>query len=96
MCVAALQVTGRNPSDKAIEKYWSQCGGSMNFHRFCQVVQMEGKTKMTDLMKAFRKIDTNGDGFITAQEMQRKLTKVGQGHVVSLMNIAFLLFLSNR
>lgn len=31
---------------------------------------------MSDLMKAFRKIDTNGDGFITAQELQRKLTKV--------------------
>ncbi len=75
ICVA-LQVIGRNPSDRAIDKYWAQCGGTMNYQRFCHVVQMESKTKMSDLLRAFKHIDTNGDGFISAQELQRKLTKV--------------------
>ena len=48
----------------------------MGYKRFCQVVQMEARTNMADLMKAFRKIDTNGDGFITAQELHKKLSKV--------------------
>jgi len=48
----------------------------MGYNRFCQVVQMEARTNMAELMKAFKKIDTNGDGFITAQELHKKLTKV--------------------
>lgn len=67
---------GRNPSDKAIERYWSQAGGSLSFEQFSLVMRRERKTSMSDLMRAFRKIDSNGDGFITAQELQRKLTKV--------------------
>ena len=31
---------------------------------------------MSDLMKAFRKIDLNGDGYITVQELHKTLTKV--------------------
>ncbi len=67
---------GRNPSDKAIELYWAQAGGSLSFEQFCLVMRREKKTSMSDLMRAFKKIDSNGDGFITAQELQRKLTKV--------------------
>ena len=72
----ALQVMGRNPSDKAIERYWAQAGGPLSFEQFSLVMRREKKTSMSDLMRAFRKIDGNGDGFITAQELQKKLTKV--------------------
>ena len=67
---------GRNPSDKAVERYWSQCGGSMSYDQFCFVMQREKRTTMSDLMKSFRKIDINGDGYITAKELHRMLTKV--------------------
>ena len=72
----ALQCMGRNPSDKAVERYWSQCGGSMSYDQFCFVMQREKRTTMSDLMKSFRKIDINGDGYITAKELHRMLTKV--------------------
>ena len=72
----ALQMMGRNPSDRAIERYWTQAGGSLSFEQFSLVMRREKKTSMSDLMRAFRKIDCNSDGFITAQELQQKLTKV--------------------
>ena len=67
---------GRNPSDRAVERYWSQCGGSMSYDQFCLVMQKEKRTTMSNLMKSFRKIDINGDGYITAKELHRMLTKV--------------------
>ena len=48
----------------------------MSFDQFSLVMRREKKASMSDLMRAFRKIDTNGDGYITAEELQRKLTKV--------------------
>ena len=48
----------------------------MSFDQFCVVMKRERHGTMQDLMKAFRKIDSNGDGFITAQELQKILTKV--------------------
>ena len=48
----------------------------MSFEQFSLVMQREKKTSMSDLMRAFRKIDIDGDGYITTQELQRKLTKV--------------------
>ena len=74
----ALQCMGRNPSDKAIERYWSQCGGSMSYEQFCFVMQREKRTTMSELMRAFRKIDINGDGYVTAKELHRMLTKVNR------------------
>ena len=72
----ALQMMGRNPSDKAIDRYWCQAGGSMSYEQFCLVMKRERKTSTSDLMRAFQKIDSNGDGFISADELQKKLTKV--------------------
>ena len=79
MCMyihTALQCMGRNPSSKVVERYWSQCRGSMSFEQFSVIMRREKRTTMADLMKAFKKIDSNGDGYITAQELSRILTKV--------------------
>ena len=48
----------------------------MSYEQFCFVMQREKRTTMSDLMWAFRKIDINGDGYITAKELHRLLTKV--------------------
>ena len=49
----------------------------MSYEQFCLVMKRERKTTMRDLMSSFRKIDLNGDGYITAEELHKVLTKVG-------------------
>lgn len=74
----ALQRVGRSPSDKATSRYWTQCGSSgMSYQQFCAVMRREKRTSEADVMQAFRAIDTSGDGYITAHELRRILTKVG-------------------
>ena len=51
----------------------------MSYEQFCLVMKREHKTTMRDLMSSFRKIDLNGDGYITAEELHKVLTKVGIG-----------------
>ena len=48
----------------------------MSFEQFLAVVRRERPASMSDLMGAFKKLDANGDGFITADELKRLLTKV--------------------
>lgn len=74
---------GRDPSDRTINRYWTQYGGSISFEQFSKILQKEKKTSISDLMKAFRKIDVNGDGLISAEELQRKLMKVSYTHMHS-------------
>ena len=48
----------------------------MSYEQFCVVLRREKKTSMGDLMRAFKMIDRSGDGYITAEELHRVLTKV--------------------
>lgn len=48
----------------------------MSFEQFSAVMRRERRASREDLMQAFRRIDTNGDGYISAEELQRMLTKV--------------------
>ncbi len=48
----------------------------MSFEQFCVVMRRERRTNVEDLMAAFKKIDTSGDGYITTAELYRMLTKV--------------------
>ena len=50
--------------------------GSISFDQFSAIMHSEKRTTMADLMKAFRKIDLNGDGFISHDELYKTLTKV--------------------
>lgn len=72
----ALQCMGRNPSGKAIERYWYQCGGKMSFQQFSVVMKKEARVTMGDLMNCFRRIDSTGGGSVTSQELMALLTKV--------------------
>ncbi len=62
----------------------------MSYEQFSLVMKREHKTTMRDLMSSFRKIDLNGDGYITAQELQRVLIKVGP-HAVTMVTMQLLL-----
>jgi len=49
---------------------------SLSFDDFCDICRKEPATTEEDLMKAFRKIDVNGDGFISNSELRKMLTTV--------------------
>jgi len=73
-----LQQTGRNPSSKVISKYWRRDTESLTFEDFVDVCRQEPVTSEDDLMKAFRKIDVNGDGYISLDELFRVMTTKGE------------------
>ena len=49
---------------------------SLTFDDFCDICRKEPATTEDDLMRAFRKIDVNGDGFISNSELRKMLTTV--------------------
>jgi len=49
---------------------------SLSFDDFCEICRKEPATTEDDLMRAFRKVDVNGDGFITNSELRKMLTTV--------------------
>ncbi|XP_066920959.1 EF-hand calcium-binding domain-containing protein 7-like [Clytia hemisphaerica] len=73
-----LQQVGCNPSKKTLSKYWTQETDGYNFKQFCGIAKQESQTSKKDLIKAFQKIDKNGDGFITHDELFQVLTKRGE------------------
>merc|ERR1712048_877622 len=73
-----LQHAGRNPSKATLDKYWSKDTDSYTFKQFCSILRQEKKSSKDDLMKAFQTIDTNGDGYITHEELYKVLTKRGE------------------
>ena len=49
---------------------------SLTFNDFVDICRRERVTTADDLMKAFRKIDVNGDGYISLKELRDTLTSV--------------------
>ncbi|XP_063396802.1 EF-hand calcium-binding domain-containing protein 7-like isoform X2 [Mytilus trossulus] len=74
----ALQQTGRNPSVKVLKKYWTNDIDELSFDDFVDICKKEPVTTSDDLMKAFRKIDINGDGYISLEELHKILTSKGE------------------
>jgi len=52
------------------------CVEAITFDDFCDICRKEPATTEEDLMRAFRKIDVNGDGFISNSELRKMLTTV--------------------
>ncbi|XP_072367243.1 EF-hand calcium-binding domain-containing protein 7 isoform X1 [Scyliorhinus torazame] len=73
-----LQQAGRNPSRKTLGKYWTQYTKRLNFDDFCEIMKNEKLTGKNELMKAFKKLDLNNDGYITHEELYKVLTTKGE------------------
>ncbi|XP_019731056.1 EF-hand calcium-binding domain-containing protein 7 isoform X2 [Hippocampus comes] len=71
-----LQLAGRNPSQATLDKYWNPGTTHMNFDDFCEILKREWKTE-NDLMGIFKKLDANGDGYITQSQVEKLLTTGG-------------------
>lgn len=73
-----LQKAGRNPSQKALDKYWPPGTKKLNFDDFCEILRKEKPAEPEQLMTIFKKFDTNGDGYISHDELSRILTSSGE------------------
>lgn len=54
------------------------CVDELSFDDFVDICKKEPATTSDDLMKAFRKIDINGDGYISLEELHKILTSVSK------------------
>ncbi|XP_055956615.1 EF-hand calcium-binding domain-containing protein 7 isoform X3 [Patella vulgata] len=76
--ISALQQTGRNPTNRSLTKYWTRDTRSLTFDDFVHICKKEPVTTADDLMKAFRKVDLNGDGYISLDELYKLMTTRGE------------------
>ena len=51
---------------------------SISYNDFCDIMRKEKPPNKDSLLKAFKCIDKNGDGYITSDELFNLLTKVGR------------------
>nr|XP_054764136.1 EF-hand calcium-binding domain-containing protein 7-like [Lytechinus pictus] len=72
-----LQQAGRNPSQKTIDQYWTKNTKKLSFKEVSEIIKELKPTTEDDLLTAFKKIDVNGDGYITQKELSRILTQRG-------------------
>lgn len=73
-----LQQTGRNPSKSRMNDYWPSHMEQLTFDDFVQICKKEPVTTVDDLMNAFRKIDLNGDGYLSLDELYKIMNKGDQ------------------
>ncbi|XP_033821090.2 EF-hand calcium-binding domain-containing protein 7 [Periophthalmus magnuspinnatus] len=86
-----LQQAGRNPSQAILNKYWTGKTSKLNFDDFCEILKNENKTDENELLKAFRKLDANNDGFIAHSELEKALTSRGEKMTTEEINAIFSL-----
>nr|XP_055068500.1 EF-hand calcium-binding domain-containing protein 7 [Misgurnus anguillicaudatus] len=73
-----LQQAGRNPSQKALDKYWPPGTKKLNFDDFCEILKQEKPAESDQLMRIFKKFDINCDGYISHDELSKVLTSMGE------------------
>ncbi|XP_033738970.1 EF-hand calcium-binding domain-containing protein 7-like isoform X4 [Pecten maximus] len=78
LLLQALQESGRNPSERVLKKYWNSSTDGISFDDFVDICRKEHVTSDDEMMKAFRKIDTNGDGYLSLDELFKIMTSKGE------------------
>ncbi|KAJ8306129.1 hypothetical protein KUTeg_016674 [Tegillarca granosa] len=76
--LTVLQQAGRNPSSNAIKKYWSSRTDCLTFDDFVDICRKEPETTEDEMMTAFRKIDINGDGYLSLDELYKIMSTKGE------------------
>ncbi|XP_028259706.1 EF-hand calcium-binding domain-containing protein 7 [Parambassis ranga] len=84
-----LQQAGRNPSHATLNKYWTNRTSKLNFDDFCEILKNDKKTEESDLLRAFKKMDVNGDGYISHSELEKALTTRGEKMTAEEVNTIF-------
>uniref|UniRef100_A0A674PE01 EF-hand calcium binding domain 7 n=1 Tax=Takifugu rubripes TaxID=31033 RepID=A0A674PE01_TAKRU len=92
----ALQQAGRNPSYATLNKYWTPKTSKLNFDDFCEILKCERKIEETDLLRAFKRMDVNGDGYISHTELEKALTTRGEKMTTEEINAIFSLLDINK
>lgn len=59
-----------------LNKYWTSSTSKLNFDDFCEILKCEKKMEGRELLRAFKKMDVNGDGCISIGELEKALTAV--------------------
>lgn len=85
----ALQQAGRNPTHATLNKYWTPRTSKLNFDEFFEILKSEKKTEETELMRAFKKMDVNSDGYISHSELEKALTTRGEKMTTEEVNAIF-------
>ncbi|KAM4548216.1 EF-hand calcium-binding domain-containing protein 7 [Odontesthes bonariensis] len=86
-----LQQAGRNPSRATLSKYWTAKTSKLNFDDFCEILKCERETEEAELMRAFKKMDVNGDGYISHSALEKALTTRGEKMTTEEVNAVFSL-----
>lgn len=88
----ALQQAGRNPSYATLNKYWTPKTSKLNFDDFCEILKCERKIEETDLLRVFKRMDVNGDGYISHTELEKALTTVSSTRQMQEMHTLASIF----
>lgn len=74
----ALRQSGRNPSLIEIDNLWKIHKNEVSFVEFVSIMKKVQATSKEELLRVFKMIDINKDGFITHSELTRILTSQGE------------------
>lgn len=69
---------------------------SISYNDFCDIMRKEKPLNKESLIKAFKCFDTNGDGYITYDELFGLLTKVLCASLARGMNVWIIVYIFNK
>lgn len=72
-----------------LNKYWTPSTSKLNFDDFCEILKCEKKTEESELLRAFKKMDVNGDGYVSFSELEKALTTVSIFEIFGLKTHRF-------